>query len=215
MLKIQKKLSLINRTLANNRHIKYIVIHYVGSVSTAKNNVDYFYQLKRTGSAHYFVDDDEIWQCVDDSNISWHCNTTGTYYHDECRNKNSIGVEMCCKKDEQGNLYVTDQTMKNTQELVRYLMDMHGVKEENVIRHYDVTHKLCPAPLVADESKWNRFKKGLVRVKEIKDIKTALTLLEENGRITDRSYWEKAVLTTRNVDFLLIKWANDLLKLLP
>ena len=42
MLKIQKKLSLVNRTIASNRNKKYIVIHYVGAVSTAKNNVDYF-----------------------------------------------------------------------------------------------------------------------------------------------------------------------------
>lgn len=213
MLKIQKKFTLVNRTIANNRHKKYIVIHYVGAVSTAKNNVDYHYQLKRGASAHYFVDDNEIWQCVDDSNIAWHCGAN-KYFHDDCRNKNSIGIEMCCKKDEVGNLYITDQTIKNTQELVLYLMEIYGIKEENVIRHYDVTHKVCPAPFVNDESKWKKFKKGLVRVKEIKDIKTALDLLEENGRITDRPYWEKAVLTTRNVDFLLIKWANDLQKLL-
>lgn len=213
MLKIQRKLTLVNRTITNNRHVKYIVVHYVGEVSTAKNNVDYHYQLKRVGSAHYFVDDNEIWQCVDDSNIAWHCGDD-KYFHDDCRNKNSIGIEMCCKKDTNGNLYMTDQTIKNTQELVLYLMEKYSIKEENVIRHYDVTHKVCPAPFVNDVTKWEKFKKGLIQVKEIKDIKTALDLLEQNDRITDRPYWEKAVLTTRNVDFLLIKWANDLQKLL-
>lgn len=214
MLPIQKKLSLVNRTIVQNRNKKYIVIHYVGAVSTAKNNVDYFYQINRNASAHYFVDDNEIWQCVDDSNIAWHCGAN-KYYHNDCRNKNSIGIEMCCKKDAKGNLYMTDKTIKNTQELVLYLMEKYGIKEENVIRHYDVTHKICPAPFVNDVTKWNKFKKGLVQVKEIKDIKTALDLLEENGRITDRPYWEKAVLTTRNVDHLIIKWANDFQKLLP
>ena len=213
MLPIQKKLSLVNRTIASNRPKQWIVVHYVGAVSTAKNNVDYFYSFDRQSSAHYFVDDNEIWQCVDDSNIAWHCGAK-KYYHDTCRNKNSIGVEMCCKKDAKGNLYMTDKTIKNTQELVLYLMEKYGIDAEHVIRHYDVTHKICPAPFVNDITQWEKFKKGLVRVKEIKDVKTALDLLEQNGRITDRPYWEKAVLTTRNVDFLLIKWANDLQKLL-
>ena len=212
MLKIQKKLTLVNRTITQNRNKKYIVVHYVGAVSTAKNNVDYYYQLDRKASAHYFVDDNEIWQCVDDSNIAWHCGAN-KYYHDDCRNKNSIGVEMCCKKDDEGNLYMTDKTIENTQDLIVYLMEKYNIKEENVIRHYDVTHKICPAPFVNDEKKWTKFKKGLIRVKEIKDVKSALDLLEENGRVTDRAYWEKAILTTRNVDFVFMKWANDVQKL--
>ena len=147
MLPIQKKLSLVNRTIAQNRNKKYIVIHYVGAVSTAKNNVEYFYKVDRQASAHYFVDDNEIWQCVDDSNIAKHCGAN-KYYHADCRNKNSIGVEMCCKKDAKGNLYMTDKTIKNTQELVLYLMEKYGIDSEHVIRHYDVTHKICPAPFV-------------------------------------------------------------------
>lgn len=212
MLQIQKKLTLVNRTIAKNRKKQFIVIHYVGAVSSAKNNVDYFYDQNRGASAHYFVDENEIWQCVDDSNVAWHVGGAKTYYNN-CKNGNSIGVEMCCEKDEKGNLYVTDKTIKNTQELVRYLMEKYGIDAEQVVRHYDVTHKLCPAPLI-EENLWNTFKKGLVRVKEIKDIKTALDLLEQNGRVTDRAYWEKAILTTRNVEFLFIKWANDLQKLL-
>ncbi len=72
MIKIQKKLTLINRTIAKNRKIEYIVIHYVGAVSSAKNNVDYFYDKDRQSSAHYFVDEKSIWQCVEDTNIAWH-----------------------------------------------------------------------------------------------------------------------------------------------
>lgn len=208
MLQIQKKLTLVNRTITSNRKKQWIVIHYVGAVSTAKNNADYFYDKDRNASAHYFVDDNEIWQCVDDSNIAWHCGAN-KYYHDSCRNKNSIGIELCCKKDEKGNLYMTDKTIKNTQELVLYLMEKYGIKAENVIRHYDVTHKICPAPFVNDITKWEKFKKGLVRVKEITDIKEALDYLEEKGRLTNRQYWEKAIQVVRNQEFLFIKWAND------
>lgn len=212
MLKIQKKLTLVNRTIAQNRQKKYIVVHYVGAVSTAKNNVNYYYDNELKASAHYFVDDNEIWQCVDDSNIAWHCGAN-KYYHDDCRNKNSIGVEMCCKKDDEGNLYITDKTIENTQELILYLMEKYGIKEENVLRHWDITHKICPAPFVNDENKWKSFKKGLIRVKEIKDLKTALDLYEQQGIMTDRSYWEKAILVVRNLDHLIIKSANEIQRL--
>ena len=50
-------------------------------------------------------------------------------------------------------------------------------------------------------------------MKEITDVKEALDYLVEKGRVTDRTYWEKVILTTRNTEFLFIKWANDVKKL--
>lgn len=212
MPEIQKKLTQVNRTISNSRKIKYLVIHYVGAVSSAKNNVDYFYSEKRNASAHYFVDEKEIWQCVDDSNISWHCEGSKEYLND-CRNKNSIGIELCCKKDEAGNWYFEKQTIQNAVELVRYLMELHGIKIENIIRHYDVTHKICPEPFVRDEQTWKNFKRR-VNMQEFTNVKEALDYLVNEDRITDRNYWEKAIITTRNVEFLIIKWANDVKALL-
>lgn len=209
MVEIQKRLTLVNRTIASSRKIKYIVIHYVGAVSSAKNNVDYLYSVDRQRSAHYFVDEKSIWQCVDDSNIAWHCGGAKVYYN-ECRNSNSIGIELCCKKDAKGAWYFEKQTLQNAIELVQYLMKLHGIKIENVIRHYDVTHKVCPEPFVRDEQAWNNFKRRIV-MKEITNVKEALDYLVEKGRITDRIYWEKVLVTTRNVEFLLIKWANDVM----
>lgn len=212
MVEIQKKLSLVNRTITTNRKKQWIVIHYVGAVSTAKNNVDYFYNVDRGASAHYFVDEKEIWQCVDDSNISWHCGAKK--YYNDCRNQNSIGIEMCCKKDSKGNLYIPDKVIENTIELTKMLMEKFGIDKNHVCRHYDVTKKNCPAPLVKDEELWTNFKNKLEKSKEITDIKTALDFLEKNGRVTNRLYWEKALVTTRNVDYMFIKWANDLQNLL-
>lgn len=207
MLPIQKKLTIINRTIAQNRRKDWIVVHYVGAVSTAENNVDYFFDKDRKSSAHYFVDEKEIWQCVDDSNIAWHVGGAKNYYNN-CRNQNSIGVEMCCKKNEEGELYIDEQTVTNTIELVRYLMELYGIDLEHVVRHYDVTGKKCPAPFVDNEELWTDFQRRLIVPKEIKDLKVALDLLEEKGIVTDREYWEKVLLTTRNVDHLMIKFAN-------
>lgn len=207
MLEIQKKLTLVNRTISNSRKIKYIVIHYVGAVSTAKNNVDYLYNIDRGKSAHYFVDEKEIWQCVDDSNVAWGVGGAKTYYN-ECRNGNSISVELCCKKDENNNWYFEKQTIQNAIELVQYLMKLHGVKIENVIRHYDVTHKICPEPFVRDGQAWNDFKRRIT-MSEITDVKEALDYLESVGRLTNRQYWENVITCVRNEEYVFIKWAND------
>lgn len=212
MLNIQKKLTKVNKTVVNNRKIKYIVIHYVGSVSTAKNNVDYFYGEKRGASAHYFVDEKEIWQCVEDKDIAWHVGGAKEYFN-ECRNNNSIGIELCCKKDEAGGWYIEKQTIQNAIELVQYLMNLYDVKIENIVRHYDVTHKICPEPFVRDEQAWESFKRR-VNMQEFTDVSKALDYLVEKGRITNKEYWQKAIECVRNQDFLIIKWANDVKALL-
>ena len=156
MLPINRKISLVNWTDRNTKP-KYIVIHYVGAVSTAKNNADYFYSTYRGASATYFVDETSIWQVVDDCDSAWHVGAN-TYYHDECRNTNSIGIEMCVKKDSSGKWYFEDATVDNTVELTTYLMDKYDIPVSNVLRHYDVTHKICPEPYVRDTSAWNAFK---------------------------------------------------------
>ena len=210
-MEIKEKLSLVNRTILNNRKIEYIVIHYVGAESSAEANANYFYKTNRSASAHYFVDEKEIWRVVEDKNASWHCGAK--HYYNECRNENSIGIEMCCRLNAKGKWYFHKNTVKNTILLVRELMQKYNIPIERVVRHYDVTRKACPEPYVRDEEAWKSFKE-MIDVEEIKDIKTALDYLEKKGRMTDRTYWEKAILTTRNIDFLIIKWANDVKKII-
>ena len=78
---IQKNLTPYNYSTSSDRQIKYIVIHYVGAVSSAKNNVKYYANNKLQASAHYFVDETEIWQSVEDKNVAWHCGTKNAYKH--------------------------------------------------------------------------------------------------------------------------------------
>ena len=66
---IKEKLTKINYREAKNKQNKYIVIHYVGAVSSAKANADYFYSKYHGASAHYFVDENEIYRVVADKNI--------------------------------------------------------------------------------------------------------------------------------------------------
>lgn len=159
-MEIKTKLTTINRTVMTNKQNKYIVIHYVGAISSAKANADYFYSINRQASAHYFVDENEIWQVVKEGDRAWHCGTNGKYYHTECRNDNSIGIEMCCYNNN-GVLDIKEEVINKTIELTKELMAKYSIPVENVIRHYDVTHKCCPAPFVNNESRWNDFKARL------------------------------------------------------
>ena len=168
-MEINKKLTKVNFNDKNNtKRIKYIVIHYVGATGGALDNCNYFYDKYRGVSAHYFVGHKgEVWQCVDDADVAWHCGTTGKYKHKYCRNSNSIGIEMCVRKDSKGNWYFEEATVKSTIELTKMLMKKYGIKIENVIRHYDVTGKTCPEPFVRNSAAWLSFKNSLAVAKNV------------------------------------------------
>lgn len=152
--------------------IAYLVVHYTGNRGdTAKNNADYFAREVTGTSAHYFVDENEVWQSVPENHAAWHCGTKGTYYHPTCRNSNSIGVEVCML-DKQGR--VRQASVDRAAALVRELMQRYGIPANRVVRHYDVTHKDCPAPMVQNPALWQAFQ-------------TKLTQEDEN----DMKYYEK------------------------
>lgn len=136
--------------------VEYIVIHYTGIPSdTAENNALYSAREFTGVSAHYFVDKREVWQSVREEDTAYHCGSTHPK-HPTCRNYNSIGVEMC---DSVGT--VPAATRERMEAVVRELMDKYGVPVENVLRHYDVTGKRCPAPWVDNPAEWMEFKKML------------------------------------------------------
>lgn len=164
-MNINQNITTRNYTKASNRKIEYIVIHYVGAVSSAKNNTIYFKSTYRGASAHYFVDDNSVWQCVADKDIAWHCGgglqgSGGHEYYKKCLNSNSIGIEMCCYKND-GKLDISEATVNNTIELTKDLMQKHNISADKVIMHYNVTGKNCPAPFISDMNRWNNFKEKL------------------------------------------------------
>lgn len=157
-MKIEKNITNTNRTTMSNKQNKYIVIHYVGAVSSAYNNTVYFKSAYRGASAHYFVDDKAIWQCVLEKDAAWHCGAKK--YYNNARNNNSIGIEMCCFNNN-GELDMSEKTVANTIELVKDIMKRYNIPVKNVVRHYDVTRKTCPAPFVKDSGRWEDFKNRL------------------------------------------------------
>ena len=158
-MEIKDYITSVNFEKGNNRKIEYIVIHYVGAVSSALNNAKYFFDTYRGASAHYFIDENDIYRVVQDEDIAWHCGTNGEYYS-EARNSNSIGIEMCCFYNN-GIIDVSENVINRTIELTKELMRVYNISNENVIRHYDVTRKNCPAPLVNEEVRWLNFQNRL------------------------------------------------------
>ncbi len=154
--------------------VKYLVIHYVGATGDARNNAKYYSTTANIGaSAHYFVGHaprPKVWASVPEGDTAWHCGAK-KYIHPDCRNENSIGVELCCHQDAKGNWYFDPETVDAAVELCRDIVGRYGIDKDHVLRHYDVTGKVCPAPFVRDWTAWDDFKTRLFE-KEDKDMGT-------------------------------------------
>ncbi len=172
MREINRMISQYNFKKGDASRIQYLVIHYTGSLGSAQENCRFFAGGDRKASAHYFVGyEGEIWQSVEEENIAWHCGAK-SYRHPECRNANSIGIEMCPRKENTSSLsaadkdwYFEDATVEAAVELTRYLMEKYHIPKENVLRHYDVTGKVCPAPYVHNATRhtWEEFTEALAK----------------------------------------------------
>lgn len=167
-MKINKLLTKYNYSKGNISRVKYIVIHYVGATGGAEANCKYYASKYLGASAHYYIGfEGEIWQSVEDKNVAWHCGAK-SYRHPECRNSNSIGIELCVRNRgsqsaDSRDWYFEDTTVEAAAELTRELMKRYGVPADHVVRHYDVTGKICPNPFVYNHTghTWEEFKQKL------------------------------------------------------
>ena len=159
-MEIKRNITTKNFDIGSINRIKYIVVHFTANNGdTAYGNTNYF-KSYRGASAHYFVDENSAYQSVEDKNIAWHCGAK-KYKHSTCRNSNSLGVELCSRKNSKGNFYFMDKTVDNAVELIKMLIIKYNVPIANVIRHYDVTGKNCPEPFVKNIEAWQNFKNRL------------------------------------------------------
>lgn len=156
---------------------KYLVIHYFGALGNAASVAEWFRNPSARASAHYAVDEGNIiYRCVRDTDVAWHCGDGSL--HPECRNWNSIGIEIRPKKRNAASVgaydkdwYFDDRALENALWLVRRLMKQYKIPVENVIRHYDVSGKMCPRPFVGSDVntyynttgdvQWQRFKERI------------------------------------------------------
>ena len=160
----------------NTKVIKFLVYHYTANDGdTDENNANYFHNNVVKASAHRFVDDDSVTISVPDNYVAWHCGggiqgNGGHKFHKICTNTNSIGIEMC-DTIRNGKIEVTSKTRANAIELGKQLVKKYGIKKDHVIRHYDVTGKLCPLYYVKDEEAWKKFRNEIFEESSHNDIK--------------------------------------------
>lgn len=166
----------LKKNLANKKNyggsrktsaIKYIVIHYTANDGdTDEGNGKYFRNNIVKASAHYFVDSDSVTQSVPDDYVAWsvggskysNCKSTGGgKFYGKCTNSNSISIELCDDK-KNGTVYPSAATITNAIELTKGLMKKYGIPAENVIRHFDVTGKSCPAYWCGTDAKNKKWK---------------------------------------------------------
>lgn len=132
--------------------INGIVIHYTANPGTsAQANRDYFENLKDSHttkvSSHFVVGlEGEIVQCIPSTEIAYASND---------RNADTLSIEIC-HPDETGQF--TEATYQSVIELTGWLCKRFDLTADDVIRHYDVTGKICPKYYVDHEEAWSQFK---------------------------------------------------------
>ena len=135
------------------KQVTDIAIHYVGNPgTTAQANRNYFASLAdgaegTYASSHFLVGlEGEVLQCVPLTEIA---------YASNIRNEDTVSIEVC-HPDETG--LFSDVTYARTVELTAWLCRTFDLDPEtDVIRHYDVTGKICPRYYVEHPEAWEGF----------------------------------------------------------
>ena len=132
-----------------------VVIHYVGNPGTsAAANRSYFANLALTheayASAHFVVGlEGEVLQCVPLTEIAY-CSSQA--------NDHTVSIEVC-HADEAGEF--SAETMASLLRLTAWLCGEFDLSSADVIRHYDVTGKICPKYYVEHPEAWEGFLSAL------------------------------------------------------
>ncbi len=141
-----------------------IVVHYTANPgTTAEQNRGYFEGLAQSGetyaSSHFVIGlEGEVVQCIPLDEVAYASNN---------RNSDTISIE-CCHPDETGKFY--DSTYQTLVNLCAYLCVEFDLKPDDIIRHYDVTGKICPKYFVDHPEEWETFHK---------DVKNAIRILKK------------------------------------
>lgn len=143
--------------------IRFIVIHdtaNAGKGADALAHYKYLQTATRYGSAHYYADDKQIIQTIDDDTIAWAVGDKWARRNatrNDVTNANSVSVELCINQG-----INKDKAYQNLIWLTRYLTQKYHAQ---VVRHYDATGKPCPRSWQANNwAQWWQFKKELVNM---------------------------------------------------
>ena len=151
----------VHITPSKGRSIRYLAIHFTAGSSSIGGRA---MNVKRTfetspASADFCVDDRDIVQFNPDikKNYCWAVGdkrqiTGGASLNGIAMNRNTISIEICssCKSGfsvanaNHEGWYFTEAAINNAVKLAKILMKTYNIPVERVVRHYDITGKLCP-----------------------------------------------------------------------
>lgn len=175
------------------RTIKYIAIHFTAGSSSKPGKareIKHVFETRKA-SADFAVDDAEMVQFNPDPK-NYYCWSVGDKKAahvnvPDGRNINTISIEICstlqkgtslAQANHSGWSY-TDKAIDNAIKLTKILMKKFNIPVDRVVRHYDISGKLCPGiigwndgqlydingkPLVGkrnNSNKWKEFKDKL------------------------------------------------------
>jgi N-acetylmuramoyl-L-alanine amidase CwlA len=172
---------------------QYLVLHYTANDGdSGRSNGRYFQNaLSPAASAHFFVDDEGVTASVPEDMVAWHCGAY-RYFHPRCRNRNSLGIELC-DQNRDGRVLAGEKTIRNAVLLAAALCKKYDIPPKNILRHYDVTHKRCPAYWVDDPAGFEAFKR---RVEE------ELEMVEKTVIVVDGREWPVRRILKNGVNYL-------------
>lgn len=184
-------------TKTPNRAIRYIAIHYTAGGSSAPGSaktMKAYWEKARRASADFGCDDRDIVQFNPDLR-NYRCWSVGDkknpysgggQLYRVATNANTISIEICSNLKpgydrnavNHDGWYFTEASLNNAVKLTKMLMKKFNVPIERIVRHYDISGKICPgirhwnhASLydasgkktgqTNDESAWLEFKKRL------------------------------------------------------
>lgn len=146
------------------KEVRKIIVHWTANFgASAANHFTYFdksiIEARRYASAHLFIDKSEAICIVPLDEVTYAAND-GSYrgVPELLPNANtlSVSVEMCVEKD--GTIHA--DTIKRTEDVVKEICEKFSLNPiEDVVRHYDVTHKNCPAPWISNGQEFVDFKR--------------------------------------------------------
>lgn len=176
----------------------YLAIHYTAGANSnpgkAEGNYNTF--LKREASADFAVDDRDMVQFNPDI-PNYYCwavgdkknpYSSGGTLNGKATNKNTISIEICstlkpgtsASAANHSGWSFTDKALDNAVKLAKMIMKKYNIPIERVVRHYDISGKLCPGVIgwnneaiyntdgsktkeKSNSDKWLEFKKRLTK----------------------------------------------------
>lgn len=193
--------------------VRKLIIHYTATPGATKENERAYFNgtcitAKRYASAHIFVDKNGAVNIIPLNEVAYAANdvqkrnANGTPYRgvpEIAPNANfyTVSVELCVEKD----WTFDEKTVTNAVNVFAELCKKFHLNEEDIVRHYDVTAKNCPAPFVSNPEAFKEFKlrvgaklRGNVVKKTVTAVKKTVAKVTKKA-VIKKVYLPKAATT--------------------